>query len=131
MTDTFDGPERVIAVCIPCRDADVRTGRADACRSDEHVEFCYQLGDLCRTIDAREPVVVVGDFNQRNTKARQPAPAAAAPAGALDGLDVWSAGSRSVGPVIDHIAGDRRIAMDGIHAWPAADADGRLRQQCR
>jgi endonuclease/exonuclease/phosphatase family metal-dependent hydrolase len=126
VTDTPDGPVRVIAVCIPWRDAHVRTGRADARPWGEHLEFCHQLRELRSTLDPRERLAVVGDFNQRIPKARQPAPVAEALAGALDGLDVWSAGDTSVGPLIDHIAGDRRLAIDGIQVWPAADADGRL-----
>ena len=54
VTDTPDGPVRVVAVCIPWRDAHVRTGRADSRPWGEHVEFCGQLRELRRTLAPRE-----------------------------------------------------------------------------
>jgi hypothetical protein len=87
VTHTNAQPVRVIAVCIPWRDAHVRTGRADAGLWDEHIEFCDQLREYLQSLDARAPTVVIGDFNQRVPgAARRSAPAATALAAAFDGL---------------------------------------------
>jgi hypothetical protein len=127
ITDARCQPVRVIAVCIPWRDAHVRTGRADAGLWDEHVEFCDQLRGYRQSVDARVPTVVVGDFNQRMAgSARGSARAATALAAALEGLTVWTAGETSCGQLIDHVAGNDRFVLDRVVGWPGTDAGRRL-----
>ena len=127
ITDARSQPVRVIAVCIPWRDAHVRTGRADAGLWDEQIEFCEQLRGYRQSIDARVPTVVVGDFNQRIPGGvRRAASAVAALAATLDGLTVWTAGETPCGKLIDHIAGSDRLPLDRLVAWPGDDDRRRL-----
>jgi endonuclease/exonuclease/phosphatase family metal-dependent hydrolase len=125
-TDLKDGPVRVIAVCIPWREAHVLSGRRDAARWEEHLEFCNQLSRLRQVLDARVPTVIAGDFNQRIPRARQPTFVMMALEEALDGMKVWTAGETRHGQLIDHIAGDARFTLDHREAWPATVADRRL-----
>lgn len=70
-TDTPRGPVRFIGVCIPWRDAHVRTGRRDRRPWDEHLAYLQHLGPLLRA-DHSTPTVLLGDFNQRIPRTRQP-----------------------------------------------------------
>jgi endonuclease/exonuclease/phosphatase family metal-dependent hydrolase len=72
VTDTDEGPIRVIAVCIPWRDAHVRSGRRDARGWEEHVECCGQLLAFRQALDAGVPTLIAGDYNQRIPRKHQP-----------------------------------------------------------
>lgn len=61
---------RTLGVCIPWRDAHVRTGRRDREPWEDHLAY---LGGVERVIRASsEPMLVVGDFNQRLPRHGQP-----------------------------------------------------------
>jgi endonuclease/exonuclease/phosphatase family metal-dependent hydrolase len=127
VTDANGHAKLMIAVCIPWRDAHVRTARSDAGSWDEHVEFCEQLHVSRQSLDAQVPTVVVGDFNQRIPgSARGPIRAASALTAALDGLTVWTASETSCGGLIDHVAGSDQLVLERALAWPADDAGQRL-----
>lgn len=66
-------PIRALAVCIPWRDAHVRTG-IDAHGEPwrEHRAFVAHLGELIARHRPDQPLVVMGDFNQRLPRTRQP-----------------------------------------------------------
>ncbi|WP_343347973.1 endonuclease/exonuclease/phosphatase family protein [Sphingomicrobium sp. XHP0239] len=70
-TDTAFGPVHVIGVCIPWRDAHVRTGRRDRRPWEEHLLFLKGLEPYLADRTGR--TIVVGDFNQRLPRRRQPA----------------------------------------------------------
>lgn len=124
MTD--DGPLRVIAVCIPWRDAHVSSGRKDAKGWDEHVEYCAQLLALRQTLDAGVPILIAGDYNQRIPRKRQTIRAEKALNAALFDVTLWTGGDTDCGQLIDHIAGSPELALDSINVWAARDADGPL-----
>ncbi|QQL43931.1 endonuclease/exonuclease/phosphatase family protein [Sulfuriroseicoccus oceanibius] len=62
---------RVLGVCIPWADAHVSTGRKDAKRWEEHMRYLNGLERMIQQYQS-EPLCVVGDFNQRVPKGRQP-----------------------------------------------------------
>lgn len=70
LTDTPIGPLRVVGVCIPWRDAHVRTGRRDRKPWEDHLQYLHVLKTYLAEFDDR--TVVIGDFNQRVPKAGQP-----------------------------------------------------------
>ncbi len=71
-TSTSIGPIRVVGVCIPWRDAHVRTGRCDRKPWQDHSDFIFHLGKLLSQLDDSTPIIVVGDFNQRIPRIAQP-----------------------------------------------------------
>jgi len=126
VTDTDGGPVRVIAVCIPWRDAHVRTGRGGAKLWQEHLKFCTQLSAIRQSLDSGVPTILAGDFNQRIPRTTQPPSVAAGLEAAIDGLRVWTKGDTEHGRLIDHIAGDERLEKDRVRVWSGIDAGGPL-----
>jgi len=64
---------RFVGVCIPWRDAHVRTGRKDRARWQDHLSYLDALAPLLGSYcNAGPPVFVTGDFNQRIPRSRQP-----------------------------------------------------------
>ena len=64
---------RFIGVCIPWRDAHVKTGRKDRTCWADHLAYCSGLERvLARYSTDRTPTCVVGDYNQRIPRAGQP-----------------------------------------------------------
>lgn len=62
-TETPLGKLKVIGVCIPWRDAHVRTGRSDREPWEDHLGYLSSLGRILQ--DQPERTVLLGDFNQR------------------------------------------------------------------
>jgi exonuclease III len=57
---------RFVGVCIPWRDAHVKTGRRDRTAWEDHLSYCRGLERvLARYASHPPPIVLVGDFNQR------------------------------------------------------------------
>lgn len=108
---------RVVAVCIPWRDAHVRTGRRNREIWADHVEFCLRLGEIVRSIDG--PFVVAGDFNQRVPRRRQPHRVFDALTSALSGrVTIDTAGELTAGTLIDHVASSEHLTAKGVDPWP-------------
>lgn len=64
---------RWIGICIPWRDAHVRTGRKDRRRWEDHLLFLDGLKRvIARYAQEDTPMCVLGDFNQRFPKKQQP-----------------------------------------------------------
>lgn len=130
-TETDVGPLSVVGVCIPWRDAHVRTGRRDRDPWEDHLEY---LDALRRLLDdlGDVPAVVGGDFNQRIPRTGQPKLAAEALAHTLEpamhvataGATVPAYGGRLL---IDHIAHSRHLrseTADGFYGRDVSDHDG-------
>jgi exonuclease III len=67
------GGIRFVGVCIPWRDAHVRSGRKDRSAWEDHLSYCGGLKRvLARYSGDRTPICLVGDFNQRIPRASQP-----------------------------------------------------------
>lgn len=111
-------PVTVLAVCIPWRDAHVRTGRRDAAVWAEHLEFCAALRPAVSAASATGLTIVAGDFNQRIPRTRQPRNVASALVEALGSLHVPTAGEHAVGHLIDHVAVTPAMRVLDVTAWP-------------
>lgn len=100
------GPWWVVGVCIPWRDAHVRTGRKDASPWQEHLDFLAGLPHVLTQAPAGVPVVVAGDFNQRVPRQRTPTPVSSALTTAMTGLTMTTEGTLPglAGPGVDHVA---------------------------
>jgi hypothetical protein len=120
------GTVRIIGVCIPWRDAHVKTGRSGASPWSEHMGYLDQLEDLFKTIDLSIPTIIAGDFNQRVPRVSQPNRVADRLAVVLDGWTTHTAGCLPHGPHIDHIATNAHLICRSTTDWSGADAEGRL-----
>ncbi len=64
---------RFIGICIPWRDAHVRTGRKDRAIWQDHMQYLAALKPLLyRLRNDPVPTCIIGDFNQRIPRNRQP-----------------------------------------------------------
>jgi len=119
----LEGDFVIMAVCIPWRDAHVKTGRKDRKTWEEHVKY---LDGLKKLIDpAGKPLVVAGDFNQRIPRARQPHMVSTKMSQCMEGLLVSTALPLDE-PLIDHIAVSRDFAVSNIEIIPDHDSFGNL-----
>lgn len=115
---------RFLGVCIPWRDARVRTGRRDRSPWGDHLSY---LAALPAALPSTGPVVVLGDFNQRAPRTRQPVRVADALADALDGLRLLTAG-RVAGldeQLIDHVAISADLRAARLRGWRVSTDAGR------
>jgi len=127
ITDTEAGPLGVIAVCIPWRDAHVRTGlRRNALQWQEHQACCTQLLELRQDFAHGRPTLIAGDFNQRIPRRRAPLRVEASLSAALTGMTTWTAGDSAFGQLIDHVAGSAELAAEDVVVWPGEEEHGRL-----
>ena len=123
-TETVLGPLSVVGVCIPWRDAHVRTGRKDRAGWQDHESWLSGFATL-HWRQARERTVVLGDFNQRIPRRRQPVSVYRAMRDAFSGFCFATAGelAGTVEGSIDHIAHTPDLALVGdIQIWPKRGA---------
>jgi len=113
----------VVAVCIPWRDAHVRSGRRDRARWEDHLSFITCLHEVIGALEP--PYIIAGDFNQRIPTKNQPKHVSAALSLALSGLDVPTAGEMER-PLIDHIALSTDLVCSGLQIVSDSDSRGRL-----
>jgi endonuclease/exonuclease/phosphatase family metal-dependent hydrolase len=124
--ETPAGPVRILGVCIPWRDAHVNTGRGDASPWSEHLDYLDRFERLLAELEGDVPTVIAGDFNQRIPRVRQPIRVADRLGEVLADWRIHTAGALPNGPHIDHIATNRRFALESVSDWPASDHLGRL-----
>ena len=110
------GDVTVIGVCIPWRDAHVRTGRRDALPWGEHMAYLEHLAEVVRRY-RDQPLLVMGDFNQRFPRTRAPQEVFDAINDALEGLTVVTAGQLPglTRQDVDHIAVSAHF--EALRAW--------------
>lgn len=105
---TSRGPVRIIGVCIPWRDAHVRTAkRTGASPWSEHLAYLEALGPVLSASSAHLPVCVLGDFNQRIPSTWTPRVVRKALEDAFRGFTIITAGDPLPGlaeRAVDHIA---------------------------
>ena len=109
LVESPQGPIRVLAVCVPWRDAHVRTGiNPHGMRWREHTAHLAHISRLLAGHRSDVPLVVMGDFNQRLPRTSQPRAVHDYLMAAFRPLDVLTAGA---GPLpgldrqeLDHIA---------------------------
>jgi hypothetical protein len=125
VTDTPIGPIRFVGVCIPWRDAHVRTGRRDRAPWEDHLRFLERLPTILGA-HTELPTVVLGDFNQRIPRVRQPEHVARALETALGDFRVVTNGSvsRVDAPLIDHVVVNAALQELSVVGVPADAASG-------
>ena len=123
------GPLTVVGVCIPWRDAHVRSGRKDRSQWQEHEAWLAGFESLPYR-HAKRRTVVLGDFNQRVPRRSQPKGVHAALLHAFEGFSFATAGDLNGAPgrALDHIAHTPDMApANGVGLWPREDRhDNRL-----
>ena len=121
------GDVTVIGVCIPWRDAHVRTGRRDALPWGEHMAYLKHLAEVVRRY-RDQPLLVMGDFNQRFPRTRAPQQVFDAINDALDGLVVITAGQLPglTRQDVDHIAVSDHFEPQQVWGIDRHDDSGRL-----
>ena len=65
ITATPLGFIRFVGVCIPWKSAHVSTGRRDREVWQDHMSYLYALEKWLKSTDISEPIILLGDFNQR------------------------------------------------------------------
>ena len=123
ITLTALGPLTVVGVCIPWRDANVRSGRKDRSRWQEHEAWLAGFESLPYR-HAKRRTVVLGDFNQPVPRRSQPKGVYAALLHAFEGFSFATAGDLEGAPgrALDHIAHTPDMApAGGIGIWPRND----------
>ena len=109
---------RFIGVCIPWKDAHVRTGRKDRLPWQDHRAYLDGLGGLVsKCCDGNTPVCVIGDYNQRIPRSRQPVDVAEKLACVMNiGLRVATLGrmDEEYKQLIDHIATSEGLTTEVV-----------------
>lgn len=122
------GGIRYVGVCIPWKDAHVTSGRRDRQPWEDHLRYCEGLGKvLCRYAEMPHPVCILGDFNQRIPKSRQPAEVAEALAAALPSdFTIATEGLTDADghQLIDHIGVSAGLNATEIEVIPRFSSDG-------
>lgn len=128
---TPEGPVRIIAVCIPWRDAHVRTGRRKAKPWGEHIAYLEALRPLLDEARQAMPVCVAGDFNQRIPSTWTPRVARDAMAATFEGFTILTAGEEPLSGLaeqtVDHIAvseGLTSYSRGGVDCGDTPPSDG-------
>lgn len=72
VTETQLGLVRFVGVCVPWKDAHVKTGAKNRRPWDDHVTYLQELRTWLQTSDRRIPTILLGDLNQRLPRSTQP-----------------------------------------------------------
>ncbi|MCY4408231.1 MAG: hypothetical protein OXC15_17825, partial [Rhodospirillaceae bacterium] len=123
ITLTALGLLTVVGVCIPWRDAHVRSGRRDRSQWQEHEAWLAGFESLPYR-HAKRRTVVLGDFNQRVPRRSQPKGVHAVLLHAFEGFSLATAGDLEGAPgrALDHIAHTPDMEpAGGIGLWPRND----------
>ena len=117
------GDLRIYGVCIPWKDAHVRSGRKDRAPWEDHSTYLEGLRQLVE--QSKSPLVVLGDFNQRIPRVSQPVLVAEQLSRCMHGLQVCTALPLEK-PLIDHIAVSPELVVTKVEVIPDHDQEGRL-----
>lgn len=72
ITQTSVGEVRVLGLCIPWQMAHVTTGQKNCAPWEVHLSYLRGLIKMLVELDNDLPIIIVGDFNQRLPRGRQP-----------------------------------------------------------
>ncbi len=127
VTETPAGDVRFVGVCVPWKDAHVRTGRKDRATWEDHLAYLAALPAILKRRTVTVPTVILGDFNQRIPARGQRKDAADALQRTLDGWTVCTAGipDEDDKQLIDHLATDGSLISDSIQVLSRYDKNGR------
>jgi len=121
-TETSLGLLRVMGVCIPWKDAHVRTGLKNRLPWEDHMRFIHGLSEFLGS--TTESLVLAGDFNQRIPTRFVPSEVGAALATMLDRFDVPTSSAEH--SLIDHIALTADLKGHLVSILPKSDSFGSL-----
>jgi len=126
ISETPVGRIRVIGVCMPSRDAHVRTGRKDRKSWQEHREFLHGLAAYLAQTPRDMLTLLVGDFNQRAPRIRTPLDVCRQLKRTLSGFVVPTAGEADAygRQVIDHMAFRGDLVVDKVSGWSGCPLHG-------
>ena len=124
-TMTSIGPVAVIGVCIPWREAHVRSGSRDRAPWQDHLAYLAGLRRIVAERGAR--TLVIGDFNQRIPRRYSPPDVFAALEAALGAFRVATVGA--IAPIgkaaIDHVAHSADLSAHTVTGLSNLASDGR------
>ena len=126
-TDTSLDPLRFIGVCIPWKDAHVSSGRRVRSPWQDHITYCRHLPEASVSSEVGGSILL-GDFNQRVSRQRQPANVYSALVDALAGrFELATAGTIPGAPdlTIDHLAATRNLRSVDVSYLSAANEAGK------
>lgn len=126
-TETPLGAVRFVGICIPWRDAHVCTGRRDRQPWQDHLTYLQHLSAILSQRDMTLPTILLGDFNQRVPRGRQPESVFAALTNALScGFELATAGQIPGAPEcsIDHLATTSTLRPLCVEHLSRYDANG-------
>lgn len=125
VTRTAIGELTVMGVCIPWKDAHVRTGSRDRQPWEDHLKYLHVLDRVIQRTE-RTRVVVAGDWNQRVPQYRAPQHTADALQWTFRNMSIATAGP--LGPLqrrsIDHLAHTTDLSTLGVVCWSEYDRCG-------
>lgn len=112
-TMTSLGDVRVLGVCVPWRDAHVRTGTRASRPWEEHVRYLAVLEDVVARSSGAEALVIAGDLNQA-FDARSPVEARTAMEAAFSGCHIVTRASSCGRRLLDHVAIGRGLMATDV-----------------
>jgi exonuclease III len=119
---------RFVGVCIPWRDAHVKTGRRNRASWEDHLSYCRGLERvLAGYTSDRTPICIVGDFNQRIPRAGQPLNVAKALKDAIPAnFEIATEGRKDAegGALIDHFVVSPNLSIAITQIIPRIAPDG-------
>lgn len=119
---------RFVGVCIPWKDAHVRTGRRDRQPWEDHLSYCQGLERILKTYAQQSiPICILGDYNQRIPRLTQPLNVFEALTAAIpDHFNVVTAGLTDAegSNFIDHIAVSPNLEVTIKGILPKVAEDG-------
>jgi hypothetical protein len=122
-TITPDGPVTVIGVCIPWRDAHVRSGMRNQSQWEDHCSFIESLQPILGS--AKPPFVLAGDFNQKIPRTTAPRDVSDLLLEACKGLSIVTESTGDVA-LIDHVALSGGLVGNLIQVLSRVDEVGKL-----
>ena len=123
ITQTDCGEIRVFGVCVPWRDAHVRTGRGDRKIWEDHLGYLEALKPLVSGVS--ESLVVAGDYNQRIPRRRAPLNVFRVLSETFESLRI-ATGTVEDDPMIDHVAHSCNLEAVNFEIIPSMHNGHRL-----
>ncbi len=128
ITETSIGEARVIGLCIPWQMAHVTTGQKNCAPWEVHINYLRGLNDLLARLDDDLPLILVGDFNQRLPRGRQPWNVFQMLEQVLaNRFDIWTSGNvkRLDRQPVCHVGGTRNLVVEHVSGRSRLDKSGK------